>query len=113
MSESDALRAAGRRLYESLHKDDEPYELTAMIVEAARIKDRLDELDRVLSGDADVWMRLDEVRGNGDVLEIRIDSAMQESRQQANTLRQLLGEIRRQKDAAGGDGDDYDPLDDL
>ncbi|NKS94628.1 hypothetical protein GS876_10390 [Rhodococcus hoagii] len=107
MPDLDSLGSAGRRLYDSLHDDADPYSLTAMIVEAARIKDRLDQFDRVLSGDADAWLTLLDARGDDDILEIRVDNALQESRQQANTLRQLLGAIRLQKDAApAGDDDD-------
>ncbi|ORL83912.1 hypothetical protein [Prescottella equi] len=108
----DPLGTAGRRLYDSLHDDCDPYSLTAMIVEAARIKDRLDQFDRALSGDADCWLSLVDVRGEDDILEIRVDNALQESRQQANTLRQLIGAIRLQKDSKPA-GDDDDGLDGL
>lgn len=107
MADLDSLGSAGRRLYDSLHTDDEPYALTALIVEAARIKDRLDQFDRVLVGDSDCWLSLVEVRGEDDILEIRVDSALQESRQQANALRQLVSSIQSQKGTApAGDGDD-------
>lgn len=112
MPDLDSLGSAGRRLYDSLHDDDDPYALTALIVEAARIKDRLDQFDRVLSGDADCWLSLTDVRGEDDILEIRVDNSLQEARQQANALRQLIGEIRRQKDTEPA-GDDNDGLDDL
>ncbi|WJJ10808.1 hypothetical protein P9990_19845 [Prescottella equi] len=112
MADLDSLGIAGRRLYDSLHDDGDPYSLTAMIVEAARIKDRLDQFDRVLSGDAGAWLTLLDARGDDDVLEIRVDNALQESRQQANTLRQLLGAIRLQKDSKPA-GDDDDGLDGL
>lgn len=105
--EIDDLGAAGRRLYDALHDDTDPYSLTVLIVEAARIKDRLDKFDELLRGEADSWARLLEVRGDDRVVEVRIDSVMTESRQQAGVLRQILGEIRRQKDVrAGGDDDD-------
>ncbi|WP_213573288.1 hypothetical protein [Rhodococcus sp. USK13] len=107
MPDLDSLASGGRRLYAELHDDEDPYSLTAMIVEAARIKDRLDQFDRVLCGDIDCWVSLVDARGADGILEIRVDGALQESRQQANTLRQMLAEIRRQKGAEpAGDGDD-------
>ncbi|MFC9769097.1 hypothetical protein [Rhodococcus jostii] len=110
--EVDTLAAAGRRLFESLHDEADPYALTVMIIEAARIKDRLDKFDRLLAGDEDRWLRLVPSRGEVEVLEVKADSALQESRQLAVVLRQMLAEIRRQKGDAGGQDDD-DGLNDL
>lgn len=97
--------ARGRELFDSLHSPSDPPALTALGVEAARIVDRLDRLDALISGDVDCWARLVEARD--EVLEVRIDSAMQEARQQAGVLRQLLAEIHRRKEpATDGDEDD-------
>ncbi len=89
-----------------------PYELTALIVEAARIKDRLDRLHLVLTGDEELWMRLVPSRGDAEVLEVRVDGAAQESRQLATVFRQMLAEVQRRR-SDGGNADEYDPLDDL
>lgn len=60
-----------------------------LLEEAARIADRLDKLDALLRGDADVWARLvHDVRTKD--YELRIDSALIEARQQASVLRQLI-----------------------
>ncbi|EKT83052.1 terminase small subunit [Rhodococcus phage Mbo4] len=99
VDEADELGSAGRRLFDSLHDATDPYSLTVQVVEACRIKDRLDQLDRILSGEEELWLRLVTSRGDAEVLEIRCDSALQESRQLATVLRQLLAEIRRLKDA--------------
>lgn len=104
--EVENLRPAGRHLFDSLHDDGDPYSLTVMIVEAARIKDRLDKFDRLLSGDEDRWLRLVPSRGDVEVLEVKADSALQESRQLAVVQRQLLAEIRRQKDDGPIEEDD-------
>ncbi|MFC9769500.1 hypothetical protein ACFVJ2_48505, partial [Rhodococcus jostii] len=77
-----------------------------------RIKDRLDKFDRLLAGDEDRWLRLVPSRGEVEVLEVKADSALQESRQLAVVQRQLLAEIRRQKGDTGG-SDDRDDLDGL
>ncbi|MBF6289307.1 hypothetical protein [Nocardia cyriacigeorgica] len=99
----------GRELFDSLHDSADPASLTALVVEAARIVDRLDRLDALLSGDIECWARLVEARD--EVVEVRVDSALQEARQQANVLRQLLVEINRRKSPAGsGDDDDLDGI---
>lgn len=103
------IGARGRELVDSLTHPDDPPSLTVLVVEAGRIVDRLDQLEAVLSGDTDVWLRLAE--GRDGAIEVRIDSAMTEARQQANTLRQLLAEITRRRPAVPKDDDD--PLDDL
>ena len=106
--ETDTLCRAGLRLHDSLHDDSDPYWLTAMILEASRIKDRLDLLHRLNSGDEDLWFHLAPTRGDGDVLEIKIDSGLQEARQLAAVLRQMLTEIRRHKDVESEPDNDDD-----
>lgn len=93
----------------SLTDPGDPPSLTVLVVEAGRIVDRLDDLDAVLSGDVDTWLTIAEGR-DGDI-NLRVDSALTEARQQASVLRQLLVEIarRRKPDTT----DDDDPLDDL
>ncbi len=44
MDDDDQLGPGGQKLYDELALESDPYELTALIVEAARIKDRLDRL---------------------------------------------------------------------
>lgn len=103
----ETFRAAGSKLYEALSDDSDPLWLDVIVVEAARIADRLSQLHELLGGDEAVWLRL--ATGRDGVLEIRVDGALQESRQQATVLRQLLAEIRRHK--AGGAVPE-DPADD-
>jgi hypothetical protein len=110
--ETDTLSRAGRQLFDSLYDALDPYSLTVLILEASRIKDRLDLLHRLNSGDEDLWFHLAPTRGDGDVLEIKIDSGLQEARQLAAVLRQMLVEIGRQKSPKTG-ADDYDGLADL
>ncbi|WP_306357444.1 MULTISPECIES: hypothetical protein [unclassified Nocardia] len=105
--------AGGALLAESLGTEGDSAELSALIVEAARIKDRLDRLDRLISGEDELWARLVTARGGDDtVLEVRIDSALTEARQLATVFRQMLAEIARRRGQEGGTGG-YDPLDDL
>ncbi|MFC7450539.1 hypothetical protein [Rhodococcus daqingensis] len=107
---SDEFGAAGTRLHDDLADDGDSFAVGVLIVEACRIADRLAKLDRVLSGDDDLWLRL--TKGRDSVLEVRVDSPLQEARQQAGVLRQLIAEIRRQK-GLGEAEQGPDGLDDL
>lgn len=108
----DDFGPGGAALFRSLADVGDPYELTAMIVEAARIKDQLDGYHRMLTGDSDLWFRVVPSRGDKSVLEVKATGVAQEARQLTNVWRQLLAEIRRQKGTATGSGGD-DDLDDL
>lgn len=106
------LDSGGAELVETLSAPTDSAEMRALITESARIKDRLDRLDRILGGDEELWARLVASRGGEQILEIRIDGALTEARQQATVFRQLLAEIaRRRKEDSPRDDDD--PLDDL
>ncbi len=111
LSGEDAPQSAGERLVLSLSRPDEPFSIEILVIEAGRVADRLEKLADVLSGDADTWARL--IGGRGDVVELRIDGAMGEARQNATVLRQLLSEIRRQRGDSAPESDDDDPLDSL
>ena len=105
------FQTAGQELFLSLNRENEPFSIGVLVVEACRIADRLDALNELIVGAENVWMRLQE--GRDGVLEVRMDSALQESRQQATTLRQLLAEIHRQRDGDDANPDDDDDLADI
>lgn len=92
--------SGGDRLREALALEGDPADLTALIQEAARTKDRLDQLDAILRGDVEMWAQLVDGR-SGKVLEVRVDSVMQEARQLTTVFRQTLAEIRRRRDGGG------------
>lgn len=98
-ADADQL-SGGEQLRAALAVEDDPADLTALIEEASRTKDRLDQLDAILRGDTDMWAQLTEGR-SGKVLEIRVDSVMQEARQLTTVFRQTLAEIRRRRDGGG------------
>jgi hypothetical protein len=103
---------AGERLVEDLSRSDDPYSITVMVTEAGRIADRLDRLAALLSGERSAWMQVK--LGREKQLEIKVDSALQEARAQATTLRGLLYEIHRERaNITIGSDDDGDDLDDL
>lgn len=99
-------KTAGQRLSEGLSETNDPFALTILIVEAARIADRLEKLDALLSGDRAVWARLRETR-EGDIV-VTVDSALSEARQQATVLKHLLAEIHRQRAQAPRESTDDD-----
>lgn len=98
-------KTAGQLLVEDLTEKNDPYRVTVMIIEAGRIADRLEKLDAVVAGEQNAWLRLCEGR-DGD-LEVRVDNALAEARQQATILRHLIVEIARQRATRGPEpGDD-------
>lgn len=94
----DLLGEAGQRLRDDLAQPGDDEATTALIVEAARHKDRLDRLHLLLSGDVDTWATLAPSRGDPEVLELKIDAAAAEARQLATVFRQTLGEIARRRE---------------
>ncbi len=88
-------KTPGELLVEDLSRGGDPYAITVMITEAARIADRLDKLDAVLSGEESAWAKL--IDGRDSVVEVRVDNALAEARQQATVLRHLIAEVQRQR----------------
>jgi hypothetical protein len=89
-------KTAGQRLVTDLTQQGDPYAITVMIVEAGRIADRLEKLDGILIGQQTIWATL-QSRYDGDVVEVRVDGALAEARQQATVLRHLIAEIHKQR----------------
>jgi hypothetical protein len=79
-------------LWDFLAADDMPESHVALLTEACRARDRLDQLDEILSGDAEVWARLVH-RTRTDDYELRIDDALAKALSTANSLRLLLDKI--------------------
>jgi hypothetical protein len=92
------LAEGGRALWAELAPGGQagPGELS-VITEACRIRDRLDKLNRLLTGDANDWLELQEVKGHEGIAEIIIDKSLSEARQQALALKGLLAELRQMR----------------
>lgn len=102
---------AGDALARSLASDADPASLSALIVEAGRMKDRLDKLDELLSGSANFWLEVVEEH-SGERLIVVVDKALAESRQLATVFRQTLAEIQRRQggeDSGRSESDDGAP----
>lgn len=79
-----------------------------LLEEACRIADRLDRLDQLLKGDVGTWASIAVSRDG--TIELRVDAALTEARQQASVLRQILSGLEMR---GGDDGDSDGWLDDL
>ena len=94
------LQVKGARLWREMHAltTYNPAEMV-MLEEACRIADRLDRLHAALEGGD--YLRLQEATdGSGDIV-LRPDSALNEARQQANQLKQLVAALRLPDEKTG------------
>lgn len=107
------LTLSGDDLVDELCQAGDSADMTALIVQAGRIKRRLDRLNELIDGEDDVWLRLKLPRSQEGVIEVRVDSAMQETRQLETVFRQTLAEITRRRGDDDGPADDEDDLSDL
>lgn len=106
LSEPPGLGVKGRRLWAAWAERVDERGLV-LLEEACRIADRLDKLDVLLRGDADVWCRLVHNVRTEDY-ELRVDSALVEARQQASTLRQILVSLpAKEPDGSDDDADGW------
>ena len=77
----------------------------ALLEEACRIVERLDRIERFLSGRNKEFLRT-KVARDGETVVLVVDGAMSEARQQANVLRQLLATVNELAPREADDGDD-------
>lgn len=116
-----ARPGAGDRLRTELTQPGDSYGVTVLINQAARVADRLDVLDKLLSGHEATWVKLDPPRVIDTTdkiatirVDVRIDSPILEERQQTTVLRHLLSEIHKQRAGIPGNpGDDDDVMEGL
>lgn len=104
------------QIRDQLGRDGEPVGTAILVRQAARVADRIERIDAVLSGDADAWVRVgiprsDDKRGR-IVVEVRVDDLVKEERQQTALLRNLLAEIHRQRSGQPADPPDPSKEDD-
>lgn len=97
------LGERGLSIWESLASDDPAS--NALVLEAARTADRLDELDRIIQGDGVLnlmqFRLLDkEVEESGDLnitVDVKFQNVLAEARQQQLALANVLGRIAPQE----------------
>lgn len=99
------LGTRGKRLWREITEEHEldPMQ-TVMLEEACRCADRLDKLEEKLSGREDAWVHLrtraESMADEGVTIDLVIDGALSEARQQQNVFKQLLASLRL-PDSAG------------
>ncbi|MDA8439572.1 MAG: hypothetical protein M0Z51_12065 [Propionibacterium sp.] len=90
--------------------------VSALVVEACRIMDRLDQIDAIITGKSE-WIELMHFRtatDAGDEIAVTLDDCLAEARQQSNALRGILTQLGVGKaDLSGKIEKASDPLDDL
>jgi hypothetical protein len=116
----------GQRLYDGLTKGVTEQAVLVLAEEAARLADRLDDIDAIISGKGVLeLLRFRLLDDDGRVAEVKFDAVLSEARQQAGALRQVLttlgvgtgaaeaapaartsplDEVARRRDAARGTG---------
>ncbi|NMD55196.1 MULTISPECIES: hypothetical protein [Tsukamurella] len=93
MALDDEFGTGGAALWDELHDDLDPADLTVLIQEACRITDRLDRLHAAIQADGIIEL----IERSDDVVEVKIDNALSEARQQAGALQRLLADIAKRK----------------
>lgn len=101
----------GRRLWTALHKGVVRDAATDLLIEeACRIADRLDQLDRLLRGDVDEWIRVELPSLDSVDLVMKVNPLLSEARQQAATLQRLLASLQTKPEPAKQGSDALDAL---
>lgn len=117
MSDGEGLGPRGQRLWNDLNGADAAPAERLLIEEAARLADRLDVLDRVLTTGGD-WLSFEPVTPDGVVVRVVVTNVLAEARQQQSTLKQLLAELRQARAGskpmgrtapAAGEGEEVPP----
>ena len=91
---SKSFAPGGQRLWDAItekHELDEAQRV--QLVEACRMKDRLDKLDELLRGDVSAWASIESSDG-GRPSVLVINSALAQANTTANAMKQLLAAMR-------------------
>lgn len=99
------LGERGQEIWQQARKDVSGALQVALLLEACRIADRLDTLDRQLHGEAWLGFRHDE---SGAEVTVYVDRVLAEAREQATALKGIVVELIRsapkQIEPTGGGG---------
>jgi hypothetical protein len=91
-----ALGDRGRRLWRDMSGDERTGADRVQLEEACRLADRLDRLDGILSGEPGEWMRF-RVSEDGAEVTVTLDKALDQARQYAVALTQVLAKLGQGK----------------
>jgi len=108
---ASSLGPRGRRLWTALHKGVARDAATDVLIEeACRIADRLDQLDRLLRGDVDEWIRIELPSLDSVDLVMKVNPLLSEARQQAATLQRLVASLQTKPEPTKQGSDALDAL---
>ncbi|OCB44735.1 hypothetical protein A5721_18875 [Mycobacterium vulneris] len=111
-----AKTSLAAQIRDQLGRAGDPVGTTILVRQAARVADRIERIDELLTGDAKAWARVGIPRLDTDggrvVVEVRVDDLVKEERQQTTLLRNLLAEIHRQRSGQPADPPDPNKEDD-
>lgn len=103
-----SLNSAGAAIWDALTAGNRTVAELALIAEVARITHRLRTLDEIVTDPKRDWARLIPARDDASEYVIRVDGALQEARQQAVVLKQLLSQLEIDPAAEEASSDDID-----
>ena len=103
--EMEAFERGGRDLWENMNDPSDPADVTALVVEACRVKDRLDRLHRMATRDDHEWGRLLPTDMEGEFV-LQVGGVLREQRQTETVFKQLIAEIARRRSEYDDDGED-------
>jgi len=92
----DGLASRGRRLWREMDGDTRTGADKVLVEEACRLADRLDRLDAIVNGDPGEWMRF-RVSEDGAEVTVTLDKALDQARQYAVALTQVLAKLNQGK----------------
>lgn len=93
MAAPEELRDSGRALWEGCQADTLPAPQRVLVLQAARLADRLDRLAEILNGDRDSWVTIAS-HEEGDDIKVVVDNALGQARLHAVTFSGLIGQLR-------------------
>ena len=102
----ETFEAGGRDLWDAMVDVRDPGDVKALVVEACRVKDRLDRLHRMASRDDHEWGRILPKKDSNSEFVMEVSNVLREQRQTEIVFKQLLAEVSRRR--AAYDDDDAD-----
>lgn len=102
--ELETFEAGGRVLWDGMHDLRDSADVESLVIEACRVKDRLDRLHRMVSRDDSEWARVSLPEGKDEYV-LQMSDLLREQRQTEVVFKQLLAEVARRR----LDYDDDDP----
>lgn len=93
----------GRELWVTMRGDSLEPARKVLLIEACRVTDRLERIDRMIRGDRVEWMELISSRDES-VVTVVMNVLLAEARLQQNTLKALMAELRQSMGKADQSG---------